>query len=215
VNRQHRVAREHDYTHLRTSKEVRKFVDMGLLVRIPGNSHYQVAGVSFPYARPAVKLFIERLSRQYHGATGELLVVTSLTRPKSRQPRNASQNSVHPTGMAIDIRRSRNSRARRWLETTLLTLEKRGVVEATHERHPPHYHVAVFPSQYERYVAEKLNQPRKTQDAVYLTYRVRRGDSLWKIAKRHNTTVTRLKKINAMNSARIYPGQTLMVPGAR
>jgi len=238
VSRQVRVARQHDYTFIRTTTEVRKFVDMGLLVRIPGNAHYSVEGASFPYARPAVKLFIERLSRQYHNATGEKLVITSLTRPKSRQPRNASQNSVHPTGMAMDIRRSRSSRARKWLETSLLTLERRGVIEATHERHPPHYHVAVFPSQYETYVANKIKARQKTPqiasanpqttspsgsgngnvarvDTFYATYRVQRGDSLWTIAKKHRTTVDRLKNLNAMGSARIYPGQTLMVPETR
>lgn len=226
VARQHRVAKQHDYTHLKTAKQVRKFVDMGLLVRLPGGD-YEISGASFPYARPAVKLFVERLSRQYRAATGERLVITSLTRPVNRQPRNASQISVHPTGMAMDIRRSRSAAARRWLEKTLLILEKRGVIEATYERHPPHYHVAVFPTQYEEYVAQKLNQsPRKKQsdvaqklqepsrklEAEYYTYRVRRGDSLWSIAKDHGTTVGRIKQINAMDSARIYPGQTLMIP---
>jgi LysM repeat protein len=237
VNRQVRVAKQHDYTFLRTTKDVRKFIDMGLLVRVPGNAHYTVDNeTSFPYARPAVKLFIERLSRQYHNATGQKLVITSMTRPKSRQPRNASQNSVHPTGMAIDIQRSHSKKARTWLETTLLTLERRGVVEATRERHPPHYHVAVFPNQYEAYVENKLKKetpqvasktpqavpPKKTGGAgtnggevFYTTYRVQRGDSLWTIAKNHRTSVDRLRNLNAMDSARIYPGQTLMVPETR
>jgi len=246
VTRQDRMAEAHDFSHLRNSREVRKFVDMGLLVRLPGDAHYSVEGASFPYARPAVKLFIERLSRQYHAATGERLVVTSLTRPLSRQPRNASDHSVHPTGMAADIRRSHSRRARRWLEQTLLTLEDRGVLEATRERHPPHYHVAVFPNQYTDYVARKtgrnagvdvdpepgdpgLAQMASTdtgigssgdapatgggrEDLSYAAYRVRRGDSLWSIARRHRTTVGRLKQLNAMSSSEIFPGQTLMVP---
>jgi hypothetical protein len=53
-----------------------------------------------------VQTFVERLSSQYHNACGERLVVTSLTRPASEQPRNASDRSVHPTGMAIDLRLS-------------------------------------------------------------------------------------------------------------
>ena len=37
--------------------------------------------VSFPFARPEVELFVQRLSGQYRRACGEQLVVTSLTRP--------------------------------------------------------------------------------------------------------------------------------------
>ncbi|MEZ4655039.1 MAG: DUF5715 family protein [Candidatus Eisenbacteria bacterium] len=98
-----------------------------------------------------MKTFIERLSKQYHDATGEKLVVTSLTRPLSQQPRNASDLSVHPTGMAIDFRIPPTRTARRWLENTFLSLESTGVIEATREHHPAHYHVAVFTESYENY----------------------------------------------------------------
>lgn len=225
VNRQQAVAREHDFTRIRSTTQLKKFVNMGLLVRISGNHDYSVQGVSFPYARSAVRVFVERLARQYHSATGERLVVTSLTRPLSRQPRNASRHSVHPTGMALDLRRSHNRSARKWLERTLLTLEGRGVIEATYERRPPHYHVAVYPRQYASYVEKKrkkeLSGVKATEVAeliapqpqpTYYTYRVRRGDSLWAIARRHLTTVNRLKQLNAITSTLIYPGQRLMVP---
>jgi hypothetical protein len=39
----------------------------------------------------------------------------------------------------------------------LLSLEDKVVLDVTRERNPAHYHVAVFPRQYERYVA-KLSQ---------------------------------------------------------
>ncbi len=153
--RQNEEAREHDFTYLRTAAEVRDYVQQGLLVRLPGNADYELAGdeVSFPYARPEVKTFVERLSSQYREACGERLVVTSLTRPITRQPPNASAISVHPTGMAIDLRRSDSSGCRQWLETVLLDLEGKGVIEATREQYPPHYHVAVFPNPYLQYVA--------------------------------------------------------------
>src|SRR4030095_16258018 len=123
--RQNEAAREHDFTYLRTSSDVREFASRGLLVRLRGNSDYQLASgyVSFPYARPEVKVFIERLANQYRDACGERLVVTSLTRPLTRQPPNASHLSVHPTGMAADLRRSSRSSCREWLESTLLALE--------------------------------------------------------------------------------------------
>ena len=97
VNRAYLRAQEHDFTFLETSNQVRRFADAGYLVRVRDSRDYVLHDVSFPYARPEVRLFIERLAGQYKTACREQLVVTSLTRPKSRQPRNASILSVHPT----------------------------------------------------------------------------------------------------------------------
>jgi LysM repeat protein len=152
MRRQNSVAQKQDLTFLRNSSQVRRFIASGLLVRLPGNANYEVGRVSFPYARPAVKTFIERLSGQYRAACGEKLVVTSLTRPLSRQPRNAHELSVHPTGMAADLRISRKKKCRSWLESTLKDLEAERVLDATRERRPAHYHVAVFPAAYDGYV---------------------------------------------------------------
>lgn len=155
MRRQHRVALKNNFTFLRTARQVRDFIRKERLVRVEGNGHYEVAKVQFPYARDATKLFIERLAAQYHRATGDRLVVTSLTRPVERQPRNASPLSVHPTGMAVDLRTPRKAAHRRWLERTLISLEDKNLLDATRERRPAHYHVAVFPQQYERYVGSR------------------------------------------------------------
>jgi hypothetical protein len=145
--RQNLVAQQHDYAYLRTTQEVTQALDAGVLIPVDGNEDLELAGeeVSFPYARREVKTFLEQLGHAYHAACGEPLVVTSLVRPISRQPWNASPISVHPTGMAVDMRRSDRLTCRHWLETTLLALEGEGMIEATRERWPPHYHVAVFP----------------------------------------------------------------------
>ncbi len=145
--RQNLVAQQHDYAYLRTTQEVVQAVGSGALVAVNGNEDLELAGeeVSFPYARPEVKTFLEQLAHAYRAACGEPLVVTSLVRPISRQPWNASPISVHPTGMAVDMRRSDRHGCRVWLESTLLALEGEGMIEATRERWPPHYHVAVFP----------------------------------------------------------------------
>lgn len=215
---QNQIAIQHDFTYLRTSGSVERFVGAGYLVRVRGNRDFRLHGVSFPYARPEVTTFVARLAQQYHAACGEQLVVTSLTRPQSRQPFNASSRSVHPTGMAVDLRRSTRRACRSWLESTLLYLEGRGVLEATRERHPAHYHVAVFPKQYSSYV-EGLTRRNAAQVAVAesdeVEYRVRRGDSLWSIARSHGTTVEELKSANELRGSRIYAGQLLQVPGAR
>ena len=160
--KQNEEARDHDFSYLRTAAEVREYAQQGVLVRVPGNADYELATeeASFPYARPEVKLFIERLADQYHSACGEPLVVTSLTRPINRQPANASVISVHPTGMAVDLRRSDGAGCRQWLETVLLDLEGKGVIEATREQYPPHYHVAVFPNPYLQYVASGQELPK-------------------------------------------------------
>lgn len=218
LDRQNRAAREHDFTFLDTGARVRYFAQKGWLVPLRTGRDFELAGVSYPYTRPEVVLFVERLSSQYRSACGERLVVTSLTRPTSRQPRNASDRSVHPTGMALDVRYSRSRRCRQWLEDVLLGLEKAGVLEATRERFPPHYHIAVFPRQYRTYVdrlvsrqAEVTAEPAAEAGA----YKVRAGDSLWTIAQALGTTVDELRARNGLRGNRIYAGQVLAVPQGR
>lgn len=215
MHAQNRQADLHDFTRMETPAQVRRFVELGLIVRLHGNRNYRLHNVGYPYARPEVKMFVERLSSQYRAACGEELVVTSLTRPKTRQPRNASPKSVHSTGMAVDLRRP-NSACRPWLERVLMSLEGAGVVEATRERRPPHYHVAIYPEPYKDYVAvlEARKQAVRVADSgpVVTQYRVRRGDTLWKIARAHDTTVGVLKSANNLRGAQIYPGELLNVP---
>jgi LysM repeat protein len=155
-------------------------------------------------------------------------------RPKDRQPHNSHPLSVHPTGMAVDLRVSNSQRCRQWIEGALVGLEAKGVVEAARERNPPHYHVVVFPRDYARYVAglgqgvpgatrEAATQvvkastpPRVSGPAASKTqtasYRVRQGDSLWTIARKHDTTVAALRRANNLASTRIKPGQVLSLP---
>jgi hypothetical protein len=226
--RQNQAAHQHDYTYLRTTSQVNEFVRRGLLVKLRGNSDYRVADVSFPYARAEVRTFVERLGDQYRDACGERLVVTSLTRPTSRQPRNASPLSVHPTGMAIDFRRSNRPACRAFLEKTLLTLEGREVLEATKENHPPHYHVSLFPEPYTRYLIARGEKPGTTQKQMALAastastagtpgmrYRVRSGDSLWNIARRHRTSVAQIKQVNSIRGSQLKAGQVLSIPTSR
>lgn len=44
-------------------------------------------------------------------------------------------------------------------------------------------------------------------------YHVRRGDSLWVLAKRYNTTTGRIKDLNNLNSVNLHIGQKLLIPG--
>ena len=223
MREQHQRAIDYDYSFARDSDHVQWLVDLGLLVPLRGNDSYVIDDeVSFPYARAEVRTFVERLSRQYRSACGEVLVVTSATRSLNRQPRNSSPLSVHPTGMAVDLRRSNHRPCRAWLEDVLLHLEERGTVEATYERWPPHYHIAVYTHEYARYV-ERVEAERRLAAAsgpvadegpmpAVVRYEVRSGDSLWTIAQAYGTTVDELQSANKLRGTRIYAGQTLEVP---
>ena len=213
LDRQNRVARQHDFTFIDTTERVRYFASQGWLVRVQPTRDFTLHAVSFPYARPEVDLFIRRLGSQYRRACGERLVVTSLTRPTTRQPGNASDRSVHPTGMALDLRLSGDRNCRRWLERVLVDLERAGVLEATRERRPVHYHIALFPRQYAAYV-DVLTARQAVEERESHPYTVRSGDSLWTIARTHGTTVDEIKTANGLSGSRIYPGQVLgVLPG--
>jgi hypothetical protein len=231
LDRQSQQARAHDFTYVRRPVQVRRLVSAGALVPVAGNRNYALKGVSFEVARPEVKLFIERLSSQYRRTCGEPLVVTSLTRPTSLQPANASRRSVHPTGMAIDLRRPSTPRCRAWLESTLLALETRGVLEATLERSPPHYPVALFPEEYAAYVGRSQGRVRRPGPAQQTPaparpserpgpdadtpaarwHVVQTEETLWRIAQRHGTTVEAVQAANGLTSTDIRVGQTLRI----
>ncbi len=237
MNRQYAVARVNGASFARTSADVYRCVDLGTLVRVAGNANFELDKVSYPFCRPETKAFIEHLAADYRAATGEKLVITSLTRPISAQPRNASDLSVHPAGMALDIRRSNSGAAQRWLERELLALEGRNLIDATKERRPPHYHVAVFPGPQPELLAEADEAPAKAPAAAVRqaspavkktpsatqkggktsvrTHKVRRGESLWLIAQRYDCSVRAIKSANSIASNRLKPGQVLRIPARR
>ena len=111
--------------------------------------------------------------------------------------------------MAIDLRKPATPSCLRWLREALLGLEDRGLIEATEEHWPAHFHVAVFPTPYTRYVAE-----RKVAVAASAatTYVVRAGDTLWDIARDHDVTVKAIVRANGLDEPTIVPGQELVIP---
>lgn len=215
LDRQNRQARDHDFSFLSTPAEVRRFVRRGLLVAVRPSSDLELHGVSYPYARPAVREFLLRVSRAYRQACGERLVVTSLTRPRNRQPRRASRRSVHPTGMALDLRYPRHIRCRAWLEASLMHLEAAGTLEASYEGRPAHYHLAVFPRPFSIFLASSGSVSPPNEAQLANTYRVRSGDNLWNIARRHHVDLMRLRTVNRLRSNIIRPGQLLTIPSDR
>jgi LysM domain-containing protein/uncharacterized protein DUF5715 len=203
-------------TFYETSSAVRWAAARGELVQLRSDRGYEMHRVAFPFVRPATLNFVERLADDFDQVCREPLVVTSGVRPETRQPANSSSRSVHPTGMAVDLRRPQGY-CLSWLRRTLLDLEGQGVIEATEEHHPAHFHVAVFGPEYTQYAAAH-NEPRPT--AMILArantggrqYKVRVGDSLWSIAQKHATSVQELIALNRLGRTRIRPGQTLIIP---
>lgn len=152
--RQHDVALAAGYEFARTPTHLAELEARGAVVRLEGDDHYGFReGVRSMVGRPEMKAFIERLARDYHQACGEKLIITSMTRPMSRQPRNSHRLSVHPAGIAVDLRVSRKADCRRWLESALLDMEEAGLLDGIRERSPPHYHVALFPDAYMSHIA--------------------------------------------------------------
>lgn len=151
--RQHAVAVSEDYAFLRTPADVRDQVAAGDLVRVADGADYVLADVSFPDTRAEVFSFIQHFSARFHTATGNRLVITSLTRPLDLQPRNAHPLSVHPAGMAVDLRVPADAADRAWLERALLDMERDGLLDVTRERKPAHYHIAVFATPFLAYAA--------------------------------------------------------------
>jgi hypothetical protein len=171
--RQHSVAVGADYPFARTPSHMALLEAQGELVRLYGNDDYGFrAGVRSLLARPETKTFIERLGKDYRAACGEPLVVTSLTRPMSLQPRNSHRLSVHPAGIAVDLRVSRSAACRSWLEDALMTMEGQGLLDGIRERHPPHYHVALFPEAYMAHIAPIVAAERSAERAQLLAERL-------------------------------------------
>jgi hypothetical protein len=114
-------------------------------VPLSGNKDYTPkSSMSLPYATAEVRAYVEHLAAEYHAACGERLVITSALRPMSKRPRNGSVKSVHPTGIAVDVRKPKRRLCRDWLRQLLLQHEREGAIEATEEFRPPHFHVVVL-----------------------------------------------------------------------
>ncbi|MDQ3556629.1 MAG: LysM peptidoglycan-binding domain-containing protein [Gemmatimonadota bacterium] len=217
VERIYGQAKSQGLTFHKSSASVRTATARGELVQLKPTANLTLHGVSYPYVLPATHTFVTRLSAQYRSACGERLVVTSATRPTYIRLANSVDKSVHPTGMAIDLRRPARASCQRWLRSTLIALNGTGTVETVEERNPPHFHVAVFPRQYLAYVGGRAVSPTPSSSvasraAAISTYRVRKGDSLWTIARRHDTTVERLRRANNLRGSRLLPGQVLRIP---
>ncbi len=129
----------------RSRREIERGARQGEYVRLSrSSSAYRLRGVAVPYVRPATRAFVASFGADYRRSCGEPLTVTSAMRPTSMHLANSVQKTVHPTGMAVDLRAPRRAGCRSWMRSALIGLERRGVVNATEERRPAHFHVVVY-----------------------------------------------------------------------
>jgi hypothetical protein len=145
VEKMYDFAQRYRYPFYLTPTTLDDAIAKGKLVPLTGDQSYELTrGVGFSYATVEARDFVTQFAPQYLAACGVPLTVTSAARPMSRQPRNANPHSVHPTGIAVDIRRPYPGPCLTWVRNALAQLEARGFVEATEEHHPVHLHVAVL-----------------------------------------------------------------------
>ena len=222
-------ARSDDLQFFNTPQDIYRAAMQGALSLISVTEDLELDQAAFPFVLPNTKRFADSLAHEYHTGCGERIVVTSGARPLDDQPRNASPKSVHPTGMAVDFRKPRTPACLRWLRANLVALEDRHLIEATEERRPAHFHVAVLRQAPERRIetvassgvaaggaTDSADLGNPGRDAEHISrahaYRVQAGDNLWTIAHRVGTTPQRIQALNHLKTSRITPGQKLSLP---
>ena len=226
-----------------TPTNVDKAIADGRLVPLTSDSTYELTrGVGFSYATREARQFVLAFAPQYLAACGSPLTVTSAARPMSRQPHNANPHSVHPTGIAVDIRRPPPGPCLTWVRSALAELESRGFLEATEEHHPVHLHVAVLVQPGAKVVLPNLVRTtvarpapaalavplavaassgdvslaaQAARGATTLTYTVRQGDTLWDIANRTGVTLDDLARANGRSGSPRRAGTTGALPSTR
>ncbi len=60
-------------------------------------------------------------------------------------------------------------------------------------------------------IFDKKKKNKKERGRTFQTHRVQKGDTLYSIAKRYNTTVEYIKSSNNLNSNALDIGQTLVI----
>lgn len=139
---QFQYALKQNLTPVTTAAEYADRIARGQFVRLEG-PHLLVLAKR-PYALPSTVAFMMELSAAYHATGCGQVIVKDAVRLVSERPPNGSIHSVHPSGMAVDIRvRYIKPACADWLRMYVRQKEAVGAVDATHELHPEHLHIVV------------------------------------------------------------------------
>jgi hypothetical protein len=158
---QNRHADADDLSRMAGRSMILRFHRLGYLERLPVSTPtYYLRSIPFQYRylRPWSKLFLERLSRQFHPRFGKRLRVTSLVRTVAlqralaRRNRNAApafgmSRSTHLTGATLDISKVyMTGREKRWMRQVLYSLMRQEYLYAIEEFRQPTFHIMVYRS---------------------------------------------------------------------
>jgi hypothetical protein len=152
-----------DLSRMTDDRMVLRFRRAGLLVPVPSSTrdfYLHRIPVRYRYLRPWSRLFLQRLSRQFHARFGVRLRVTALVRTARYQHRLDASNgnaaaaagplrSSHLTGATLDIsKRFMRGAHVAWMRRVLYDLREQGVLYALEEFQQPCFHVMVYRSYY-------------------------------------------------------------------
>jgi hypothetical protein len=174
---QNAYADRQDLSRMRDVSMIHSFRRNGYLKAVHSSTHhYYLHGIpaNYRYLRPWSKLFLERLSRQYHARFHKRLRVTSLVRTVARQralsKRNGnaaaaqgSRRSSHLTGATIDIsKRGMTVRELNWMRRVIHSLRQQRYLYGIEEFHQPVFHIMVY-RDYEKYVKARTLRAASTR----------------------------------------------------
>jgi len=167
---QNQRADEDHLSRMEDRAMVERWARLQLLERVPAKTstfYLHAVHAENRYLRPWAKLFLERLSRQYHSRHRKPLRVTSLLRTADYQRRLSRRNgnaaaaegpkrSAHLTGACLDISKKGMTRSQQaWVRSVLSSLKTKGYLYAVEEYQQPVFHILVH-REYENYVEEML-----------------------------------------------------------
>jgi hypothetical protein len=150
-----------DLSRMADDGMVRRFQRAGLLIAVPAatSSFYlQQVPARSRFLRPWAKLFLTRISQQFHARFGTRLRITGLVRTVAYQRALGARNhnaaaatgplqSTHLTGATLDVSKRFMTPAHvQWMRQVLFGLREREVLYALEEFSQPCFHVMVYRS---------------------------------------------------------------------
>ena len=154
------MADRKDWTRIRDDKQLKRFLEAGLLVPLPQNKYVQIdkrLKKKYRYVRPATRAFILEISQAFYVEFGKPLWINSAARTVKHQEKLKKSNpnaargdrpgrrSSHLTGATFDFGKKKLNKVQvRWLGNQLIDNERVGRAETTEEFSQAVFHTMVF-----------------------------------------------------------------------